>query len=1042
MERPDVDRSCGWRLPGARPALAGALLLGWLALPAARPAWADGTQTGLIVGQVVDASGAGVAAVQVTAVGPQIRRTEVADDQGRFRFPALGVGTYDLHAELLGLAADQRGIGVSIGRTTIVQLRLVGPDQAAAPLAPAPAAPPVPAVPGVPPPAAPAPPPAPSAGVGVAGAPAAGTRPEVAAQESIQVFAEASVIDRFDTRIGATISFDFIDRLPLPRFYQNVALMLPGVSGGADGNPNVNGALRSDNQFLIDGVDTTDPVTGLFGLDLAYQAIQEVSVTAAVAPAEYGRSSGGVINVVTRSGTNEYQGVARLLATNDGWNRPYSYPAREVAQLAPQIAAANAGPNQIDPTLALSLGGPLWRDHVWFFGAYDDSQSTFHGATHEGTLWNTAPEIESSAAKMTWQVNDANTLVGQFTNDSRGFAAFDPFDRGSPDRLIPQAVGPLASAVVDPVPGDIFALERQSQDGNFEKIQLNSAIRQDMTLEMTLAQQVRDLTRRPLNSRGLTGGAPHLAAADGEPAGEGEPAATLRDLVLYNGITDDGSEHRPRRQGNLLITGFVQLGPTDHELKTGVDFERTVSERHFNFSGQRGTDPLTGLPVEGQLFVDAAAAGAPSPPFDPTTGAFAPFELYQFYGRDTTKTVEQTFAVYLSDAIAVERWLISLGGRFESVRATDRDLGALIDSSTVAPRVAVTFDAAGDRKVLLTGSYGIYYEPFLHSYLDTYSNLDPLSGYTPYTWNAGSPACAGANPGDLRSPCWVAGTPVLPAGNVSSQSNPSSPSNQSSPPNEDLHRSWLDEATIGFERQVTASVGVSLFYVHRRWHDLWDVVEQGVFDAHGNLTGTTSEVINLPRARRQQQSLQLLVQKRYSDHWQLLGSYTRSRTLGNLFDDGGANPTDYANFSNVSNVNLVDRYGLAPYDRRDQIKAFSIYRWPWRRMDLSFGTSLLYASGVPYQMESLDPLGIRFLTPRGSLRLPDLFQLDLSLGSVVQLLRPGLSVEVRAEVFNVTDQRQVLSVETLTDTGLFGKPLSILDLQAPRTYRVTIGLHF
>lgn len=991
-------------------------MLAVFAATVTRAVWADGTQTGLITGQVVDASGAGVAAVQVTAVGPQIRRTEVADDQGRFRFPALGVGTYDLHAELLGLAADQRGVGVSIGRTAIVQLRLVGPAQPAEAAGAASATP--------------------SAGV------AAGREPDLAAQESIQVFAEASVIDRFDTRIGANISFAFIDGLPLPRFYQSVALLLPGVSGGADGNPDVNGALRSDNQFLIDGVDTTDPATGLFGLNLAYQAIQEVSVTTAAAPAEYGRSSGGVINVVTRSGTNEYQGVTRLLATNNGWNSPYRYPAREVAQLAPEIAAANAGPNRLDPTLALSLGGPLWRDHIWLFGAYDDSQSTFEGPTHEGTLWNRGSEIESSAAKVTWQVDEANTVVGQFTNDSTGFAAFAPFGRGFAENLIAHAFGALQSSVVDRIPGDVFALERQSQDGNFEKLQLNSAIRQDMSLEVTLAQQLRDLTRRPLNSRGLTGGAPHLAAANAaapagaSAAGEAPPPA-LRDLVLYNGITDDGFERRPRRQGNLLITGFVQLGPTDHELKTGIDFERTVSERNFNFSGKKGVDPATGMPVDGQLFTDLAAAGAAGaagrqggPPFDPVSGAFQPFQLDQFYARDTTKTVEQTFAVYLSDAIAVERWLVSLGGRFESVRATDRDRGPLIDSSTVAPRVAVTFDAGGDRKVLLAGTYGIYYEPFLHSYLDTYSNLDALSGYTPYTWNAGNAACAGQDPGNLRSPCWVAGTPVPFFNHLATN------------PNEDLHRSWLDEATIGFERQVTASVGVSLFYIHRRWHDLWDNVLQGVFDTQGHLVGTTAQVLNLPKARRQQQSLQLLVQKRYSDHWQLLGSYARSRTTGNLFEDSGADVAHFGDFSEVSDVNLVNRYGLAPYDRRDQIKVFSSYRWPWRRANLSFGTAVLYASGVPYQMEALDPLGVRFLTPRGSLRLPDQFQVDLSFGSEVLLLRPGLSVEVRAEVFNVTDQKQLLGVESLTDTGFFGKPRSILDLQAPRSYRVMVGVHF
>ena len=100
-----------------------------------------------------------------------------------------------------------------------------------------------------------------------------------------------------------------------------------------------------------------------------------------------------------------------------------------------------------------------------------------------GPIWNRGPEIESSAAKVTWQVDETNTVVSQFTNYSTGFAAFAPFDRGYAENLIAHAVGALQSSVVDRIPGDIYALERQSQDGNFEKLQLNSAIRQDMSLE-------------------------------------------------------------------------------------------------------------------------------------------------------------------------------------------------------------------------------------------------------------------------------------------------------------------------------------------------------------------------------------------------------------------------------------------------------------------------------------------------------------------------------------------------------------------------------
>src|SRR5258708_1130372 len=137
----------------------------------------------LIAGQVVEASGAGGGGVQVSVGGPQIRRMAAADDQGRFRFLALGIGVYDVHAELLGLAADAHGVQVSVGRTASVQLRLVGPAQK--PAAASETAPPA--------------------------------APDLAAPESIQVFAETSVIDRFATRIGANAGFDFLDPRPVQR---------------------------------------------------------------------------------------------------------------------------------------------------------------------------------------------------------------------------------------------------------------------------------------------------------------------------------------------------------------------------------------------------------------------------------------------------------------------------------------------------------------------------------------------------------------------------------------------------------------------------------------------------------------------------------------------------------------------------------------------------------------------------------------------------------------------------------------------------------
>src|SRR5260370_33698162 len=102
-------------MSGARLSAA-ALAAGGLLLPA--PALADGTQTGMIAGEVVDASRTGLEGVQVTISGPQIRRNALTDAQGRFRFPSLGLGDYQVTAELLNLKAAAGGVEVSIGKTT------------------------------------------------------------------------------------------------------------------------------------------------------------------------------------------------------------------------------------------------------------------------------------------------------------------------------------------------------------------------------------------------------------------------------------------------------------------------------------------------------------------------------------------------------------------------------------------------------------------------------------------------------------------------------------------------------------------------------------------------------------------------------------------------------------------------------------------------------------------------------------------------------------------------------------------------------------
>ena len=171
--------------------------------------------------------------------------------------------------------------------------------------------------------------------------------------ETVTVSAELPVVDKTQTATQTNVDSKFTQKLAVGRSYQSLLQLAPGVTGGA--NPNVHGATNSSNVFLFDGVDTTDTTTGTFGQNFNYEAIQEVNVSTGSFSAEYGRASGGVISVVTKSGGNEFHGSLKALATNDQWNGQ-NYQTN-------QVTGASLARTKLDDVVwreNATLGGPFF----------------------------------------------------------------------------------------------------------------------------------------------------------------------------------------------------------------------------------------------------------------------------------------------------------------------------------------------------------------------------------------------------------------------------------------------------------------------------------------------------------------------------------------------------------------------------------------------------------------------------------------------------------------------------------------------------------
>jgi Carboxypeptidase regulatory-like domain/TonB-dependent Receptor Plug Domain len=943
--------------------------------------WADGVQTGTVVGRVVDAEAAPLPGVEVVLAGPQTKQKTLTDDNGNFRFARLEIGAYEAEASVLGLRALERDVRVYIDKTTELRLVLREADGET---------------------------------------PAA----ETITRDQIQVTAVAPLIDRFETSVRTSVSREFLEQLPVERFYQSVALLLPGVAGGEDGNPNTSGSLRGSNLFLVDGVDTTDPTTGLFGLNLSYDSVKDVDVTTAAPPVELGRASGAILNVVTEAGSGEFRGSARLVAGNPSWGGHY----RGVTGLDREVVAANAAPERLDTTFALALSGPIVAEKLFASGVFEDGNDSFTRPTVTGELWDEDAELQSGGLKLELRLANG-LLVLQTTTDEASFGAYAPFDAEPGENRAAQTPAAFRPGTfLLSVPGDTFAIEHRRQSGDFNKLEWSGLLSRDWALTARVAEQTRTLERSPLNSRNNSGAA-HIAGTRYviERDSEGGLELLDEDQTIFNGLTLAGDEERERRQANLAVDAFLQQGKLNHELRFGVDYQNTESFSDLQSIGRAGFDPLTGRAVVGQVFYDVDLRDACIDrlicrPFDIATGAFQPFALFNVWFKPTLGSTQETLALYASDAISFGRFLISAGARFDQVEGDDRQDRALVDDTSLSPRLALKVDATGRGDLLVSAVWSRFVEPFPQSFLDDFGETQLFSGYTEYSWETAGRNCSGLDANDPRNPCWqpVAVIDGFPR--------------QAALPNLGLNRSAVEELVIGLERQLTPVTALRLSLIDRRWRDLWDDIFD--IDIQGN---SRTAVVNLDLAKRRYRGIHLLLQKRFADRWQMLASYAWSESEGTLFETTGL--STLADFQSVTNVNLINREGPSPYDLTHQLKVFANYRQDLGRSQLALASVLRYETGRPYQRERTATGGVLFETPRGALRLDDTYQVDLSALLEVPVLRQA-RLSFKLEVFNVTGEQGQLGVESLIDSGRFGLARGLEDLQSPRRARLTVGLHF
>ena len=338
-----------------------------IALIAAAPVLADGSLFGTLAGRVRDESGGALpgATVELTSEEKGFQRTATSDAAGTFNFALLPPGRYTVKATLPSFESFESANNVvTAEKTTQVNMTLK----------------------------------------------------LAATAETITVTGDVPMVDKTNVSDTTRVESGLSDAVAIPRGYQTLIEFAPGLNDAdADGNTNSHGAVDASNLFLFDGVDTTDPTTGTFGANNNFDTIQEVVVSNSAISAEYGRAQGAVVNVITKSGTNVFHGSARALVTNDNWNAQNKGSAPN----GTPFARDKLNHNVYD--YLFTLGGPVWKDHIWFFGGYERNPqftppaqvavSDLNPPPLSGQSYSANREFVAWQGKLSGQVTPAHALT-------------------------------------------------------------------------------------------------------------------------------------------------------------------------------------------------------------------------------------------------------------------------------------------------------------------------------------------------------------------------------------------------------------------------------------------------------------------------------------------------------------------------------------------------------------------------------------------------------------------------------------------------------